>query len=121
MKYFLKSVLLVLPFITVSFLASIGEANTELPPAYSITVETKPACYGGTCHIQNNSTLAVYTATSTGSSYFYNGSGLGPGTYTVRVCCEGMYALGTVTLNAPYDDEYILLELVSGQCPDFQN
>ncbi|MBS1514648.1 MAG: hypothetical protein JSS63_06435 [Bacteroidetes bacterium] len=95
--------------------------KSDLPAPYSIQVFTKPDCYTGTCRIQDQSNLNVYNASSTGSSYYYAPNGLGPGTYTVVVCCDGMVGYGTVTLTAPSTNAVITVELQPGTCPDLGN
>lgn len=97
------------------------EENKNLPVAYSVTVYTKPDCYTGTCRLQNQSSLNVYSATPSSSDYYCDLPGLGPGTYTVVVCCDGMVGYGTVTLTAPSTNAVVTVELASGNCPDLGN
>lgn len=123
MKSTLKLVVFISLLTLISSFAGIKAPEDEslLNPRYSITVYTKDGCYTGTCRIQDQSTLNVYTATSTGSYYYYGGSGLGPGTYTVVVCCDGMVGYGTVTLSGIVYAGVTTVEMHPGDCPDLGN
>jgi len=93
---------------------SVGEKDPLI--CYMITVNTKPDCYTGSCWaIDANDTW--FPLTSYGSYYQGQNSGLHPGTYTIKVCCDGMWGYGTVTLGQCQSFASTTVELQSGQCP----
>lgn len=116
----LLSVLIVIFFATVQVShnqpkpESVGEKDPFI--CFTITVFTKPECYSGTCYaIDANDTW--YAIPSTGSSYYGSPSGLHAGTYTIKVCCDGMWGYGTVTLGDCPSGASTTVELQPGQCP----
>jgi len=97
MKNIIKSSVLLVILLVVFLLVTKESYNNTLPASssenasvqYCIVAYTNPECYGGTCTATRSSDGAIFSMpyNSSVGGYYTGASGLGVGTYTIKVCC----------------------------------
>ncbi len=120
---FLFLVVVILTTVKISQNKPVSETVEEVSYAYSIKVNTVPACYTGTCKAVRVSDGVVFNMpyeVSVGGYYTW-AQGLGPGTYTIYVCCGGRSGTGTVTIpNNPTGYVQVTINL-TGYCESVED